>query len=316
MPTIVAGSPLARNGARSTHADTINGGAGRAEGPQRGEVARIIVIGSAAQDDVVWLREPLGPGRHLEAGHRALRFGGGGANTAIPLHRAGHQVVLAAPVGQDAVGDWLVAQLVAAGLSSAALARVPGESTRSLVLIDPEGERTIVNLHRCREAHVSDRLRGAEADAIYIRSRELEIGHWLAARAAETLVVAHVPPLAAGSRPATVLVGSESDLPPAFLADPWSAGRAVAGEALRWVVVTRGADGAEAFGACQHLSAPAPAVDVVDTTGAGDVFAAGLVHALVLGRPMDDALRAAVAWGAATVRCAELPSEEAIRELA
>ncbi len=267
-------------------------------------MARIIVIGSAAQDDVVWLREPLGPGRHLEAGNRALRLGGGGANTAIPLHRAGHQVVLAAPVGQDAVGDWLIAQLVAAGLSSAALARVPGESTRSLVLIDPEGERTIVNLHRCREPHVSDRLHRVEADAIYIRSRELEIGHWLAARAADALVVAHMPPLAAGSRPATVLVGSESDLPPAFLADPWSAGRAVAGEALRWVVVTRGADGAEAFGACQHLSAPAAAVDVVDTTGAGDVFAAGLVHALVQGRAMDDALRMAVGWGTATVRCA------------
>jgi sugar/nucleoside kinase (ribokinase family) len=60
----------------------------------------------------------------------------------------------------------------------------------------------------------------------------------------------------------------------------------------------------------------APRVQVVDTTGAGDVFAAGLVHALALGKPMPDALQTAVAWGSATVTCLGVPGPEAIRELA
>ena len=87
-----------------------------------------------------------------------------------------------------------------------------------------------------------------------MRSRDLDVTALLAEAAARSLVVAHVPPLEAGARPAHVLVGSESDLPPAFLADPWKAGREIAGLALRLVVVTRGERGAEAFGAVEHES--------------------------------------------------------------
>jgi sugar/nucleoside kinase (ribokinase family) len=279
-------------------------------------MARIVVVGSAAQDDVVWLHQPLSEGHHLDACRRKLRLGGGGANTAIPLCHAGHQVQLVAAVGADPVGDWLLGMLEAAGVDTTLVMRVPGESTRSLVLLDPAGERTIINLHRCGAPRVPERVRSLAADAVYVRCRELDLADALAERTADSLVVAHVPPLAERSRPAAVLVGSAADLPPAFLADPWVAGRAIAGEALRWVVVTHGAEGALAVRPGERLHVPAPEVDVVDTTGAGDVFAAGLVHGLVEGRPMAEALRTAVAWGAAAVRCAELPEEDAIRTLA
>lgn len=279
-------------------------------------MARIVVVGSVAQDDVVWLRQPLHEGHHLEARQRKLRLGGGGANTAIPLRHAGHQVTLVAPVGADPVAEWLLAKVQAAGIDASALQRVRGESTRSLVLLDPAGERTIVNLHRCREAGPPARLRSIEADAIYVRSRDLDLAGLLAERAGTTLVVAHLPPLAVGSRPAGVLVGSEADLPAGFVEDPWAQGLAIAGESLRWVVLTRGERGARAWSAESCLSVPAPAVQVVDTTGAGDVFAAGLVHALATGRAMAEALQTAVAWGAATVTCQGVPEEEAIRQLA
>jgi len=278
-------------------------------------VARIVVVGSVAQDDVVTLVQPLCAGCHLDASGRRLRLGGGGANTAIPLCHAGHGVTLVAPVGADPVAEWLLAKLQAAGIDVSAIARVPGDSTRSLVLVDPGGERTIVNLNRCREPGPPQRLASLEADAVYVRSRDLDLRELLADAAARCLVVAHVPPLAPGSRPAHVLVGSESDLPPEFLADPWAAGRAIAGETLRLVVVTRGPRGAEAFGASERVAVPAPAVPVVDSTAAGDVFAAGLVHALALGRPTRAALETAVAWGAAAVACPTVPGREAIQAL-
>jgi len=279
-------------------------------------VARIVVVGSVAQDDVVTLRQPLAPGRHLDATARRVRLGGGGANTAIPLSHAGHHVSLVAPVGADAVADWLLEKLRAAGIDVSAIARVPDDSTRSLVLVEPGGERTIVNLHRCREAGPPRRLASLEKDVVYVRSRDLDVRDLLAEAAARSLVVAHVPPLAGGSRPAHVLVGSQSDLPPAFLADPWARGREVAGETLRLVVITRGPGGAEAFGATERVAVPAPVVPViVDSTAAGDVFAAGFVHGLALGRPTRAALETAVAWGAAAVACPGVPSREAIRAL-
>jgi sugar/nucleoside kinase (ribokinase family) len=278
-------------------------------------LARIVVVGSVAQDDVVTLRQPLRAGSHLDAAVRRLRLGGGGANTAIPLRHAGHDVVLIAPVGADAVAEWLLAKLQAAGVDVSAVSRMPGDSTRSLVLVDPGGERTIVNLQRCREAGPPVRLASLAADAVYVRTRELDVSRVLDEAVARSLVVAHVPPLEAGSRPAHVLVGSESDLPPAFLADPWAVGRAIAGERLRLVVITRGPRGAEAFGPSERVAVPAPTVPVVDSTAAGDVFAAGLVHGLALGRPTQAVLETAVSWGAATVSCPGVPSRETIEGL-
>jgi sugar/nucleoside kinase (ribokinase family) len=154
------------------------------------------------------------------------------------------------------------------------------------------------------------------ADAVYVRSRELDLVEAMADLAGRSLVVAHVPPLASGSRPAHVLVGSESDLPAGFLSDPWKAGREIAGERLRLVVVTRGPRGAEAVTASEKLTVAAPAVAVVDSTGAGDVFAAGLVHALALGRPTAAGLETASAWGASAVAGNGLPDRGTIQNLA
>lgn len=278
-------------------------------------MARIVVVGSVAQDEVITLRQPLREGCHLEAAGTDLRLGGGGANVAIPLVRAGHHVVLVSPVGSDEVGEWLLDQLGTAGVDLAGVVRTGGASTRSVVLVDPRGERTILNVNRCREAGPPLRLRDLGGEAVYVRTRETDLRSLLEEVADRATLIAHVPPLAPLARPAHVLVGSASDLAPEFLADPWTGGCVVAGERLRWMVVTRGALGAEAFSSSERLTAPAPAVDVVDTTGAGDVFAAGLVHGLVSGHPITRALESAVAWGAASVGGRGLPSRDVILRL-
>jgi sugar/nucleoside kinase (ribokinase family) len=193
--------------------------------------------------------------------------------------------------------------------------RVEGESTRSVVLVDPAGERTIVNVHRCRESGPPQRLEALEVDALYVRSHDLELAGLMAAHARRATVVAHVPPLVRGARPAHVLVGSGSDLPRDFVADPWDAGEGVAGALLRWVVVTLGPHGAEAVSADDRMATPAPTVETVDTTGAGDVFAAGLVHALLAGEPMPQALATGVAWGAVAAGLRGLPDRATVQAL-
>ena len=52
----------------------------------------------------------------------------------------------------------------------------------------------------------------------------------------------------------------------------------------------------------QVIERPAPVAEVVDSTGAGDVFAAGLAYALARDLDMEQALGIAVAWGSASVR--------------
>ena len=57
------------------------------------------------------------------------------------------------------------------------------------------------------------------------------------------------------------------------------------------LVVTRGADGAVAASGGDLFEVPAePVAKVVDTTGAGDLFAAGFLHGHVSGRPVVECL--------------------------
>ena len=261
-------------------------------------MARIVVVGAVASDEVIRLDERLCEGAHLNGHSAGIRLGGGGANSAAALAAAGHHVTLVSAVGDDEDGAWQLAQLKAAGVDTQAVAVVHAASTRSILHIDPWGERTIVNLGRTAESEPPRRLLDLPADLIYVRSRTDNLGHLLAERVKQVTVVAHVPPLAAGIFPAHVILGSASDLPAEFLADPLAGAARVAGSFLRWTIITHGAAGAEAFATGgEHLRLAAPAVKAVDSTGAGDAFAAGLCHALANGRTIPDALPVAIRWG-------------------
>jgi len=260
-------------------------------------VARIVVVGSIARDEVIRLAEPLIPGRHLNGIAAGARLGGGGANTAMALAGAGHEVTLVTAVGRDDHGDVLLAELVQAGVDVSAVARLDCPTTHSLILVDPGGERTVVNVARCDEDAPPARLLGLAADAVYVRSGRRDLAPLLEAKAASSLVLAHVPPVENGSRPAHILVASASDIGDEMGGRALTLGRDIAGRSLRWFVLTAGAAGARATSEEEVLEARAEAVKTVDTTGAGDAFAAGLLHALVSGKPMAEALAVAVRFG-------------------
>lgn len=265
---------------------------------------RFLVVGSVARDDIIELDAPLRAGSHNTGRWCGSRIGGGAANTAMALARAGESVRVISAVGTDAAGVSLGEALAAAGVDTTCLDRSAPETTRSLVLLDAGGERTVVNLARAA-VPLPPRLAEQEADWLYVRSADPALTPVLAARVARGgRVLAHLPPVRDGFRPAQVLVASASDLDPAFLADPFAAACRVAGPCLKWLVVTFGADGARAYGAGTEMHRSAPRVEAVDTTGAGDVFAAGLLHTLARGSSMADALATAVAWGSASVRYA------------
>lgn len=265
-------------------------------------MARIVVVGSVASDEVIRLAEPVREGAHLNGRAFGTRLGGGGANTAVALAAAGHDVPLVTAVGDDEAGAWQLERLAEAGVDVSAVARVPSPSTRSICLVDGGGERTIVNLGRAREEEPPRRLLDLDAGLVYVRTRATGLAPLLAEVARRSRVVAHVPPLEPGVFPAHVVLCSASDLDVAALADPLSAARMVAGDLLEWVVVTRGPHGAEALAVDgRRLLAPAPRTRAVDSVGAGDAFAAGLCHALALGRGMEEALAEGCRWGAAKV---------------
>jgi len=262
-------------------------------------MARIVVIGSVARDDVVRLHEGFREGTHLQGAWHGPRLGGGASCTAVPLAHAGHDVVVVGSIGLDDLGEELLAELEATGVDMSQVARIDQPSTRSIILVDGEGERTVINVTRTHQDEPPARLLRLGADCVYVRSRRLDLAPLLREKAGSSLIIAHLPPcVPEGVRPAHILVTSASDVGADVLDDPLEVGRRVAGDVLQWVLVTHGAKGVVAHGLDETIKVPAPKVKPVDTTGAGDTFAAGLVHALVTGKTMTEALETGVVWGA------------------
>ena len=85
-------------------------------------------------------------------------------------------------------------------------------------------------------------------------------------------------------------ISGESE--PAAIA-AWFRGRGVG-----TVAVKMGGDGCYVAGAGFEGHVPAPVVNAVDGTGAGDAFDAGMLAGLLAGRPLEDAARLACAAGA------------------
>lgn len=270
-------------------------------------MARLTVLGALAMDRPIRLSGPLAPGARLAGvtlgGALEGRLGGGGANAGVALLKAGHDVAIAGVVAADAEGDEVLGLAASAGLEVSAVGRRPGVTRKTLIFVDPNGERAVIGLDLDRASLIIPELEApgpsAALDGLFVRSAYPSAQAW--AQACRGPVMVHLPVIGFPGL-ADVAVTSAEDMDAGFLAAPYQTARRQLGERLSWVVVTRGAAGAVAYGQTVQIEAFAPRVEkVVDTTGAGDIFAAGLLDALVAGAEMEAALRHACAWGAAAV---------------
>ncbi|MCG8443469.1 MAG: PfkB family carbohydrate kinase [Caulobacterales bacterium] len=227
-----------------------------------------------------------------------------------------------ATLGDDAAADQVAAAAIDAGLDLALTARRSRPTTPTLVFLLPSGERTIVTVAPAAnveglaaviaeaEADALDpvRIEAARAlapDAVYVSGSAPVTATF--APLATGLSVAQWPwggPAGVPALGANILLVSRDDLPAEASADPFAAGAAMSDDRLAWVVVTEGAGGARAYDGARMLHAPAHPAAIVDGTGAGDAFAAGLIHAMLSGAEMTDALDHACAWGALAVEAA------------
>lgn len=260
-------------------------------------MSRLLLLANLNCDHVLSLSEPLVAGARLQYVDQGRRLGGGGANTGVGLVWAGHEVLLASRVGLDETGDWLLEQAAAFGLDCRHVERFGGETGELLVLVDASGERTI--LRRPRRPDLPAGLPQEGIDCLYVNYPGTAVIPYLQQMLERTFVVAQYPKGGQLHRPCHVLVASRGDV--ASHDDPWAHASDLAGESLQWLVLTEGAQGAVAIHGEERIRVPARPVSVVDTTGAGDAFAGGLIHGLASGMAMEQALACGVDWGAFAV---------------
>lgn len=237
------------------------------------------------------------PGETVLASSVSASPGGKGGNQAVAAARAGATVHLVAALGDDAAASQLSAHLRANDVSLDGTVTVPGPSGAAVIVVDPGGENTIVvapgaNSHLSMASAHARRV-VARADVVLIQL-EIPIDTVLAAarvgREAGAMVIVNASPsgadpdrLAELAQSVDIVIVNEVE------ANEWC-------WPVEHLVITKGSSGASYRSAARSFDVPAPAVEPVDTTGAGDVFA-GVLAAEWRSGP-DIALRRACAAGA------------------
>jgi ribokinase len=267
--------------------------------------------------------------------------GGKGANQAIAASRAGGRTTFLGAIGSDAFGVTLKARLSASTVDTSLLRVVYGASGVALIVVEESGENAIVVAPGANGAFLAltqpELAAVAEADVLLCQLEipiETVAAACAAAHAAGTRVMVNAAP--ARTLPDDLLAAVDllvvNEVEAAALAPVTSVGVDAGDEpepvevldalveSVPRVVLTQGGAGAwyaDKFGAMEHV--PAPRVDVVDTTAAGDAFCGALAVAWGEGREMVDAVRWANAAGAAAVRrlgaSSALPKRKHIEEL-
>ncbi|MCQ9154674.1 adenosine kinase [Acidomonas methanolica] len=233
----------------------------------------------------------------------AIMGGGSAANTAVVARRLGARVAYLGKVADDEAGRHYARDLLAQEVvyPSRPVAGAATPTARCIVLVTPDGQRTMhTYLGICTdfgredvdeatvraaavtymEGYLFDKP-GAQAAFIHAAETAHAAGRKVALTLSDSFCVerhrAAFRHLVAGH--IDILFANEAEILALYGTADLEAALALAAVDVELAVVTRGALGAVVLSGATRHDVPASPVRVVDTTGAGDAFAAGFLAA-------------------------------------
>ncbi len=258
-----------------------------------------VVCGEALMD--VFATSPTPTGMGLDA-----RIGGSPFNVAVGLRRLGQEVAFFGGVSRGFLGERLMQALADEGISTDCTVRTDAPTTLSLVGLNAAGVPSYAFYGQGaadRELPLAALAQVPEhAKAFHFGSYAMVVEpvastqRALVEREHQRSLIAYDPNIRLNVEPdlgrwhstlqwmvprTHVLKISDEDLGLLFpgasaadLAAQWLA------QGVAWVVLTRGGEGASAWGPWGQINVPGVPVKVVDTVGAGDTFQAAMLAAL------------------------------------
>jgi ribokinase len=280
----------------------------------------VVVVGQIARDLVLVVGEVPGPGASTDVRERRELLGGKGANIAVGLSQLGVPVAVVGVVGDDSVGAELLAACAGDRIDTTAVIRRPDTASALMVdVVTADGQWRYLESVPDPALLTPGDVRSAAAALRRAGTVVLQLQ-----QPADAILAAleQVPPrcrvimdgmpedeptrdriLAA----ATVLRldAHEAELLSGQPIPNEAAARTVAADLLgrgpELVVVAVGTDGNLVAGSDEATLLPLIDTEVVDTTGSGDAFVAGLTWALDRGEDRVRAGRLATAAAGLTV---------------
>ncbi len=273
----------------------------------------VVGVGLNATDTLIPLDRFPERGSKTEYAHASVMPGGQAASTMVACCAWGLSVRYVGKIGDDDAGRLHRREFARVGVDARLIEVTDAASPQSLILIDGGGERTVLCRRDERLLLQNDDLDRewiVNARALHVDGYETaaatQAAQW--AREAGVPVIADLDEIYDGvrelvrnvdylivSRDFPVRLTAERALPEALKAMREKYG-------CRLAAATLGQDGVLAWDGAQLVHRAAYRVNVVDTTGAGDIFHAGFIYGLLQGWPLERQLDFACA--AAALNCA------------
>lgn len=297
----------------------------------------VLVAGTINTDLVARVDKAPEAGETVTGSSFAIFGGGKGANQAIAAARSGAPTAMLGALGDDDFGRERRADLDAEGIDTASVARrdATPSGVALIVVEDATGQNRIAYVPGATRTIAADQSRAAVdrvQPAVILATLEpppdalaalFESGQRHGA-----VVILNATPEAIGARPfldhIDVLIVNETEAAdllgsPVSAARGEDAARALSRLGPETVAVTLGAAGAAIIHNGETATFPAPRVEVVDTTGAGDAFCGAFAAELARGSDPFTAAKVGVAAGslATTVPGAYpgIPRRDAVQRL-
>ena len=287
-------------------------------------MSNIVVVGSLNADLVVSVPRFAVPGETIRGQRFDVFPGGKGGNQAAAAARLGGRVAMVGQVGNDAQGAWLRQSLEATG---ADVSRVGTDQSVSsgvaLITTTADGQNAIVIVSGANGTFTPDRLAPSmtvlRQAAIVLLQLEIplatvERAAAEACSAGATIVLDPAPAMPVPGQLLALstlvtpnetellaLTGRASAVDPVPDSEIDRHARILLARGARGVLVKIGARGARLVTPSATTAWPAFAVEVVDTTAAGDAFGGALAVALAEGAELPDAIRFACGAAALSV---------------
>ena len=256
-------------------------------------------------------------GAKIEIEERVICSGGGGTNTAVSFSRLGLKSAVVARLGQDLFGQLIVNELEQEGVATEFLVRREEETDTSVILIGPDGGRTILVYRGPTRLEIEDvdwsklssrwfylaSLEG-NLDLIerlidFAQQKKIQVA-WnpgkkeLDQREKVIKLASRVDLFNLNREEMEELIGEKLEAK-----DFWPKVKELK---TRLVIVTNGRNGAYLLSQDGLIFKPTPTSSPVDETGAGDAFGSGFVAGLIKGMDLENAFELAMRNAASVVQ--------------
>ncbi|ALR77354.1 PfkB family carbohydrate kinase [[Enterobacter] lignolyticus] len=271
----------------------------------------VTVIGSAVIDVIADAYALPWRGCDIELQQQSVNIGGCALNVAVALRRLGINACNALPLGQGVWADIVRHNLARQGIESV-IETDAGDNGWCLALVEPDGERTFMSFTGVENAWCDDwlaRLPEASDGLVYLSGYQLTAAcapllvGWLESHPGMTALIDFGPriadispalfarimacrPIVTLNRQEAEIVAEREQLPTGTTAF----GRAWLARFAAPVIVRQDKDGAWYFSEHEEGLAAPFATTVVDTIGAGDSHAGGVLAGLAAGWTLADAV--------------------------